>query len=95
MLQSNILALAHWIFNANLPVINESADFTHFSLTHVSIGLYFIMLFLCMKRDLSIFIKISSYGALSIIFITLVIIGVGFYSLHNTHYNIIALPTKD
>lgn len=94
MLYSNVLALGKWIFKADLPVVSDGVDFSHFSLTYVAIGLYFVMLAVCLRRDLSIFIRISSYGAIYIIIITLGIIAVGFYSLSNTTYQYTGFPSQ-
>ena len=98
MTYPNILALLKWIGDLfgtplELPLLTGAARFDQFSETYVAIFLYFFMVMICLKRDLSIFIKLSSYGALAIIAISLFIIAIGFYSISNTNYTSITLPT--
>ena len=61
----------------------------------MALGLYVMMLGVCLKRDLSIFIKISSYGAISITVIALVIIGLGIYAFSNTDFKAVILPNEE
>ena len=49
----------------------------------------------CLKRDLSLFIKLSSYGAISIITIALFIVSIGFYSISNTNYTAVTFPSQE
>lgn len=55
----------------------------------MAIGLYFFMLGICLKRDLSIFIRIASYGAISITIIAVTIVGVGLFALSNTKFGLV------
>lgn len=48
-----------------------------------------------MKKDLSIFIKITSYGSFFIISLILFIVGIGFYGFSNTKYEILSTHTKN
>ena len=45
-----------------------------------------------MKRDFTIFMKMTSYGAIAIVSILIFIIGVGFYSMSNTNYRAVVVP---
>ena len=54
--------------------------------------MFVVMIFVCLQRDLSIFIKMTSYGAISIILIAFFIIGVGIISLTNTPFKILTVP---
>lgn len=42
-----------------------------------------------MKRDLTIFIKLMSYGSYFIIALIVFIIGIGFWGFSNTHYDLV------
>jgi hypothetical protein len=48
-----------------------------------------------MKKDLTIFIKIASYGSFFIISLILFIIGVGIYSTTNTNFEVLLTHTAD
>lgn len=61
----------------------------------MAIGLYFFMLAICLKRDLSIFIRISSYGAISITIISITIIIVGVVALSNTKFSLVFLANDE
>lgn len=95
MLYPNILAVIKWIFNVDLPLHVGSAYFYAFSESYVSIILYFIMMMICLRRDLSIFIRITSYGAISIMIVSIFIFCVGVYSLVTTNYDLLVFPTKN
>lgn len=72
---------------------SEGIVFAHFSQTYVALGLYVMMLAICLKRDLSIFIKVASYGSVAIAVIALVIISLGIYSFSNTNFTAVLFPT--
>jgi len=91
MLYPNILALLKWIFKINLPM-QDGVIFDSFSQSYCAIFMYFVMASLCLKRDLSLFILMSSYGAISIIIISIFIFSVGIYSLSNTTYQTVIIP---
>ena len=88
-----LLALLDWIFEIQLPERAGVADFTGFSQTWMAIIIYIIFVFACLKRDLSIFIKVTSYGAVSIIMITVFMISIGIYSATNTDFKLKVITT--
>lgn len=74
-------------FNGNdVHGISLDPDFTKFSYSYTCIIIFVILFFLTMKKNLSIFMKINSFGVIPICIIVVFIIGIGFYSLTNTHY---------
>ena len=92
MLYPNMLAIIKWVFGVELQLNTEAAQFNTFSQTYVAIILFFILLCICLKRDLTIFMKMTSYGAIAIISILVFIIGVGFFSISNTNYRAVVVP---
>ena len=86
--------MAEWIFGLKLPSVTEPASFTRYSSTWVSIFLYFLMVFICLKRNLSFFIKVLSYGAVSIVVISFYVISMGLYSMSNTNYELVWFPKE-
>ena len=57
--------------------------------------IFIVEIFITMKKDLTIFIKLVSYGTFFIVTLMLFIVGVGFYSLANTHFHVTSssIPT--
>ena len=56
--------------------------------------MYFVVAGICLKRDLAIFVRMASYGAVSIIIIAFFVIGVGIYSFSNTSFQILSYPSQ-
>jgi hypothetical protein len=92
MLYPNILALIKWTVGVTMPLHDGAAEFDSFSQSYTAVALYFICLAVCMKRDLSIFMILTSYGAIAIISILVFIISVGFYSIGNTKFRAVVMP---
>ena len=91
-LYPNIVAILKWVFDIDVPLVTEAATFSSFSQCWVSLMLFGIMSMVCIRRDLSFFIKIISIGCIFIIMIAIFIVSVGFYSIGNTDFSIVTLP---
>mmetsp|Transcript_5400 Transcript_5400/g.9077 ORF Transcript_5400/g.9077 Transcript_5400/m.9077 type:complete len:256 (-) Transcript_5400:765-1532(-) len=63
-------------------------DFNHFSASYIALAMYVILVSVSMRKDLSIFIKLSSVGVVCVITLILFVICIGIYSLTNSHYKI-------
>jgi len=88
MLYFITLALIEWIFRKHLdPIL--TADFGNFSLAYMALVVFAIEFVITLKKDLSIFIKLMSFGSIFIISLILFIIGFGFYALATTHFDIV------
>lgn len=83
-----MLALIDWIFKKSIAPVTD-ADFGHFSLAYMALIVFFIEFFITLKKDLSIFIKLMSFGSIFIMALILFIIGFGFYALGTTHFDIV------
>ena len=94
MAYPTILAVLSGLNIADLPYISTPAVFSQFSSCYVAILLYFVMLVVCLRRDLTIFMKITSYGSISITITSVFIIGVGILSLSNTAFSVSVAPSK-
>lgn len=95
MIYLQILAIIKWTTGVALVNYSEGVVFSHFSQTYVALGLYVILLGVCLKRDLSIFIKISTYGAIVTGMIALVIVSIGIYAFSNTKFIAVFFPTQE
>lgn len=68
-------------------------DFSQFSSSYIAILMFGLLVPLCLKKDLSVFIKLSSIGVVCVITLILFVIGYGLFSLHNTHFDIVSSPS--
>ena len=66
--------------------------FDAFSAQWVGLGIYFLLVLVCMKKDLSFFIKFGSFGAVCVSCLILFVIGNGIWALTNTDYEFVLTP---
>lgn len=92
MLYFVLLALIEWIFRHRIEAVT-SADFGSFSLAYMALVVFAIEFTITLKKDLTIFIKLMSFGSIFIIALILFIIGFGFYALATTHFEIVGPST--
>ncbi len=85
MLYPIILALIEWIGRHKIDLVTEPR-FDTFSQAYTAIIIFFIEVAIVCRKDLSIFIKVMTYGSFFIVSLMLFIVGVGFYGMFNTHY---------
>jgi amino acid permease len=88
MLYSLILALVEWIFGKHFDKTTD--DFSTFSLAYIAIAVFFLEFLITNKKDLSIFIKMISFGSAFIISLMVFLIGFGFYGFSNTEFIIVS-----
>jgi hypothetical protein len=84
MLYSLILALIEWIFKIHFN--KTTNDFSTFSLAYIAIAVFFLEFLITNKKDLTIFIKMISFGSAFIMSLMVFLVGFGFYGLSNTDY---------
>jgi TctA family transporter len=59
----------------------------------MALAVFAIEFVITLKKDLTIFIKLMSFGSIFIISLILFIIGFGFYALGSTHFDVIGPST--
>jgi hypothetical protein len=69
------------------PFIETSVDFSKFSLSWISVIIFFPLYYVICKRDRGFFIRLSTVGVLFIIFQILFVVAFFIYSLTNTSYS--------
>lgn len=92
MLYYVLLALIEWIFRKHIDAVT-TADFSSFSLAYMALIVFAVEFTITLKKDLTIFIKLMSFGSIFIMALILFIIGFGFYALGTTHFDIISPST--
>ena len=60
----------------------------------MSLFFFFIAFFITLKKDLTLIIKVTSYGSILILILAISITGIGIYSMSTTQYEFVS-PTTD
>lgn len=88
-----LLAIYSWCAGIKDPVVYNDPTFLHFSPAYTAIVLYIVALFMTNRKDLTLFIKMASFGPYFIIVLIIFIIGVGIWGFMITKYNFTVGPT--
>jgi len=80
-----ILAIIE-VFNGDDRKLDLKPDWSQFSYSYTCLIIFVILFVLTMRKDISLFIKINSYGVIFITIIVVFILGMGFYGFSNTVY---------
>lgn len=84
-----LLAFYAWITPSAIePPIQTQPTFSSFSSAYTAIALYFILVAICSKRNLGVFIRLGSLGALFVSMFVIAIIGLGAYEWKVTDYQV-------
>lgn len=75
-----LLAIFEWLTGKHKEEITNP-DFKQFSSSYTALLLFFVGILICSKKDLSIFLKIGSFGAICLIMLLIFMIGLGVLSL--------------
>ena len=92
MLHTICLALLSWIFGLNLDP-TQAVHFDRFSFSYITLFVLGMEIAITSKKDLSIFIRLMSFGSVFIIMLITFIIGFGLYGFGTTNYQIVG-PTE-
>jgi hypothetical protein len=79
------LAIYAWCSGTH-PTELDKQTFKHFSASYTAIILFFVGVGVCSLKNLRVFIKMGSFGALFVTFLLIFIITTGIISLTNTEY---------
>jgi hypothetical protein len=93
MMYPILLAIYSWCAGDLHPKMYNDPTFLHFSPAYTAIVLYVVAIFMTNRRDLSIFIKMASFGPYFIMVLIIFIIGVGIWGLMITDFNYTIGPT--
>ena len=81
------LAVYAWTTGTHPKPITEP-DLSQFSSSYTAFFLFAVSVIICSKKDLAIFIKLTSIGVFFVVTLLLFITGVGVQGLNNTTYQI-------
>jgi len=81
-----ILCIISWCTGQKHDYYTTST-FKHFSQSYCAFILFPILVYLCSKKDLSIFMKVGSFGVIFIVFLMAFIVTVGVEGFTNTNYS--------
>jgi sodium-coupled neutral amino acid transporter 9 len=80
-----LLAIYAWISGTD-PELAMDPTFKKFSSSYCALFLFVVLVLICMKKDISIFLKIGSFGVIFIIILMIFIICVGVIAFTNTEF---------
>lgn len=81
------LAVYAWCSKSD-PTFYPDPTFDHFSSSYCALVLFVVLCILCSKKDLSIFMKIGSFGVFFIVFLMIFIIVVGIVAFGNSSFTV-------
>ena len=91
-----LVVLLNKAFKMDLDYINPNEypywHFEAFSASYVAIVMFVLLVTVSMKKDLSIFMRMGSIGAVCVSSLIVFVVGYGIYSLTNTKYKFLAGP---
>jgi len=93
MMYPILLAIYCWCAGITDPKVYNDPTFLHFSPAYTAIGLYIVALFMTNRKDLSLFIKMASFGPYFIMVLIVFIIAVGIWGFTITKFHFTVGPT--
>ena len=83
-----LLLAIYALCSSTKPPEQQKPLWNTFSTAYVALALFPILIWLCSKKDLSIFRRIGSFGIVFVVMIMLFIIGVGILAMTNTTFEL-------
>ena len=87
VLYPDILAIYAWISGTH-PTFNLDNSFERFSTSYVSLVLFVILVIICNKKDINIFLRFGSFGVIFVILLMIFIIATGVIAFTDTSFSI-------
>jgi hypothetical protein len=80
------LAIYTWCSGNVIPDVNVAPTFDKFSSSYTAFFLFVILVIICSKKDLAIFMRIGSFGVVFVVLLIAFIMAMGFIALGDTHF---------
>ena len=87
VLYPDVLAIYAWISGSN-PKFITKPTFSNFSMSYTAIVQFVILVIICNKKDIGVFMRIGSFGVIFIILLMLFIIATGVLAFSDTNFSI-------
>jgi len=92
-----LVVLLKEVFKMDINFVNPNREpyyhFSEFSCSYVAIFQYFLLVFISSRRDLSVFMRLGSLGAICVSTLIVFVISYGFIALSNTKHVVNGGPT--
>lgn len=89
-----ILCIMSWC-TGDTYVYQQKSVFNHFSQAYCGFVLYPILILITSKKDLSIFMKVGSFGVIFIVFLMVFIVAVGIRAFGNSEFTLGTMDESD
>ena len=86
MLYPVVLALYAWTSGAN-PEFDSDPAFDRFSTSYCAMALFVVLMVVCIKKDLSVFMRASAYGIIFLFMLTVYIVVSAIKAFTNTEFH--------
>jgi amino acid permease len=91
MLYPLTMAIYTWTSGNTIDLILDPS-FKHYSTSYVALLLFVLLVIVCSKKDLAIFLRIGSFGVIFIVLLIVFILAMGIISLGSTSFVIGSEP---
>ena len=83
----DMLAIYAWM-GGSPPAFDIDPSFARFSTSYVSLLLFVVLVIICNKKDINIFMRIGSFGVIFVVFLMIFIIATGIIAFTDTTFSI-------
>ena len=94
VLYPDLLALYAWS-GGNPTTFDIDPSFSRFSTSYVSLVLFFVLVIICNKKDINVFMRIGSFGVIFVVLLMIFIIATGVLAFSNTEFSIGTVSQSD
>ena len=89
-----MLAIYAWISGSD-PNFDINPSFARFSTSYVSLALFVVLVIICNKKDINIFMRIGSFGIIFVVFLMIFIIATGVIAFTDTTFSVGSTADSD
>ena len=94
VLYPDLLAIYAWI-SRSTPAFDLDPSFARFSPSYVSLVLFVILVIICNKKDISMFMRIGSFGVIFVVLLMIFIIATGVIAFTDTTFAVGSAAESD
>ena len=83
----DLLAIYSWCTGTTAKNSSVDPSFTRFSTSYVSLVLFVVLVIICNKKDINIFMRIGSFGVIFVVLLMIFIIATGVIAFTDTKFS--------